>query len=302
MTTATLPMPVLVEVPVNHNPAPIPEHLTDRLNKQKLDPEEVAQQSERLTARSEALRDAHIQAVKDRAARETQRGEENAARKRRTAAEELRKLEAKIEQAAAKSETKKREQQEKRDQDKEKRQRLAEQALEARQQGNMTQLKKGIEKATRACTAVANRDKKVAEVVKRTGAQVKHALEVAATMKERNSARAFGEDPLDSPHPSMSDAGLASPHPAAAAAQAAHAPAGGTPITPRLSIPNRTLEVPKFDNQTVTEQKEQKAGDIIGKSPRRAITPRRTLLGEISSAPLPGQPTHTFPCRLLSPL
>ena len=88
------------------------------------------------------------------------------------AAEDLRRLESKIEAAAAKSEARKREQMEKREQEKTKRLAAAEAVQEARQQAHVSTIKKGLEKASRACAAVTAREKKVAEVVKRTGAQV----------------------------------------------------------------------------------------------------------------------------------
>ena len=65
-------MPVLVEVPVNHEAVKdMPEGLQSRINFKK-SPEEVAIDSERMSARSEMLREAHLQSVRDRAARETQ--------------------------------------------------------------------------------------------------------------------------------------------------------------------------------------------------------------------------------------
>ncbi len=261
-------MPVLVEVPVNHKVAPIPESLRSRIDVDKKSVDDVRAESERMSARSEALREAHISSIRERAARETQRGEEAAARKRRYAEAELRKLESKIETAAARSESRKRELAEKREEAVKKRHAMAEAVLKTRQQTHVTMIKKGIEKASRACAAVANRDKQVAAVVKRTGAQVKHALEVAAAIKEKkDSARNFGSDAtegtLDSPHPLVRGECAVDGEVAALPAS----PSAVNPMTPRLAVP-------KFDQRTQDkEQKENK--ELLGKSPRRQETPRR---------------------------
>ena len=67
-------MPVLVEVPVNHEAVTdLPESLLERINFKKTS-DEVAADSERMSARSEVLREAHLASVRDRAARETQVG------------------------------------------------------------------------------------------------------------------------------------------------------------------------------------------------------------------------------------
>jgi MoxR-like ATPase len=65
-------MPVLVEVPVNHEAVKeLPEPLRSRFEAKK-SIEDIAADSERNTARSARLREAHIASVKERAARETQ--------------------------------------------------------------------------------------------------------------------------------------------------------------------------------------------------------------------------------------
>ena len=72
METPTHQMPVLVEVPVNHEVKEIPESLRARIDVLPKSSEEVAAESERNTARSELIRQAYIDSVKERAARETQ--------------------------------------------------------------------------------------------------------------------------------------------------------------------------------------------------------------------------------------
>ena len=159
-------MPVLVEVPVNHEVRPMPESVRQRLEVQQKSAEEIALETQRKTARSEMLREAQLESITARAARETQRGEEAAARKRRNAAEEIRKLEAKMLEMTSKSEKRKQEQLEECEKRKQQKQAKAEAVVVSRAQTQMSQIKKGIEKATRACEAVAKRDKKVPEVVK----------------------------------------------------------------------------------------------------------------------------------------
>ena len=72
--------PEIVEFP-NETRRDIPDALRERLSARSM--EDVAATSQRSIERSQLLREAHINAVKERAARETQRGEEAAARKRR---------------------------------------------------------------------------------------------------------------------------------------------------------------------------------------------------------------------------
>jgi hypothetical protein len=269
-------MPVLVEVPVNHEAVKsMPEDLQSRINFKKTT-EEVAADSERMSARSELLREAHLRAVRERAARETQRGEEAAARKRRAAADDLRKLEEKIEAASAKSEARKREQQEKRDAEKTRRSALAEAVAEARQATHVATIKKGIEKATRACAAVTAREKKVAEVVKRTGAQVKHALAVAASMKEKNTARGEGDDetpiqPLDSPHPvSILDSErLASPHPVHHQLQ--------QQVEQQIQLHNPSALQKLMSTNTSTTSSNSENSNSQSSNSSRSSTPRRSM-------------------------
>ena len=73
-------MPVKVEIPVNHESIrQLPESIRQRLDETPKSAEEIAADSARNTERSSRLREQHIAAVKERAARETQRGEEAAA-------------------------------------------------------------------------------------------------------------------------------------------------------------------------------------------------------------------------------
>ena len=188
----------------------------------------------------------------------------------------------------------------------------------SRAQTQMSQIKKGIEKATRACEAVAKRDKKVQEVVKKSSEHVKHAFEVSAQMKEKkDTARSY--EALDSPHPGMLDsphpavrdselggAGLASPHPMARICEGLASPHPSGPTTPRLNIPDSgfgmhkfgTPLVPHFDQSTVGKQANGNA--TTGKSPRRSESPRRecSLPPQLPSLLLDSSAYHTIPHRL----
>ena len=192
-------MPVLVEVPVNHEVRPMPESVRQRLEVQQKSAEEIALETQRKTARSEMLREAQLESITARAARETQRGEEAAARKRRNAAEEIRKLEAKMLEMTSKSEKRKQEQLEECEKRKQQKQAKAEAVVVSRAQTQMSQIKKGIEKATRACEAVAKRDKKVQEVVKKSSEHVKHVGRLAeqhlAAIKGTSSAGLMYSNP-----------------------------------------------------------------------------------------------------------
>lgn len=72
-TIAAVQLPVLVEVPVNHETfRPISEALRTRIDQPLKSIEEITQNSQRNSARSHRLRDAHLNAIKERAARDIQ--------------------------------------------------------------------------------------------------------------------------------------------------------------------------------------------------------------------------------------
>ena len=217
----------------------------------------------------------------------------------------------------SKSEKRKQEQLEECEKRKQQKQAKAEAVVVSRAQTQMSQIKKGIEKATRACEAVAKRDKKVQEVVKKSSEHVKHAFEVSAQMKEKkDTARSY--EALDSPHPGMLDsphpavrdselggAGLASPHPMARICEGLASPHPSGPTTPRLNIPDSgfgmhkfgTPLVPHFDQSTVGKQANGNA--TTGKSPRRSESPRRecSLPPQLPSLLLDSSAYHTIPHR-----
>ena len=166
--------------------------------------EEQQQNSQRLTARSERLRQAHIDSVKERAARESQRSEEASARKRRMAEAETQKLKEKLDNSNQKHEAMLLEQKEKREAEKARRAALAEAASAQRQAMEVELLQAGVQKAEREKQAVRSRDAQVEEVVKRNQEQVNHAMQVAEQQKQLKTERGEADGgQLDSPHPAV---------------------------------------------------------------------------------------------------
>ena len=204
-------MPVLVEVPVNHDTfRPISDRLRERVDREKRPAEEVAEVSAEKSARSARLRDQHLESVKERAQRDLQRAEEAAARKRRVAADETRKLIAKMEAASQKHDERKQEQKTKLEKEKEKRQALAEAALAARVAAQHDVAKKGVQMAMRTSRASEVRTEKLSATVKRNQRHLEHALEVIE--KKRAGATEGGDDGGDDSIPEEQTASL-SPHP-----------------------------------------------------------------------------------------
>ena len=196
-------LPVLVEVPVNHAAIrPIPEQLRQRLDVEPArdaDPEQRREDSARLTARSQALREAHLQSVKEKAARETQRAEEAAERKRALAEAEAQKVLAKLSQASQRMEHHRQEQHQKREEEKARRQALADAVVSARARADIGRELKGREEGLRTSRASERANDKVAAVSKRSSDKVKSAKERGAAATNSKKAKTADEDavPLD---------------------------------------------------------------------------------------------------------
>jgi len=209
MSTATLQMPVVVEIPVNHETfRPISERLRERIDKPSASVEEIAAEIEAASQRSSRAREAHLESVKERAQRDIQRAEEAAARKRRVAAEDARRIVEKMEAAAKKVEEHKQEQRDKMEKEKAKRQSLVEAAQAARQAAQDGIEKKGHAEALRTNRAVEVRKQKIETRKQKAEGHLKHALDVLEKKKsgltERSSCE--GGDGTDrsaplSPHP-----------------------------------------------------------------------------------------------------
>ena len=177
----------------------LPEELKARLEASYLDGktvEELKLDSDRQTARSESLRSQHLEAVKERAAREAQRVEEAAARKRRAAEAEKRKLLEKHEAQMKKHEALMAEKDERREADKARRAAMVEAVEANRYAMEVEVLSMGVKKAEREKSALSRRDEQVEQVVQRNQERVSHAMQVAAEQKilktERGGADASG--------------------------------------------------------------------------------------------------------------
>ena len=166
--------------------------------------EKQREQSARSRTVSEKLRQAHIDSVKERAARETQRSEEASARKRRMAEAETQKLKEKLDTSNQKHEALLQERKHEALLQKARRAALAEAASAQRQAMEVELLQAGVQKAEREKQAVRSRDMQVEEVVKRNQEQVNHAMQVAQQQKELKTERGDADGgQLDAPQHAM---------------------------------------------------------------------------------------------------
>jgi len=188
MTAMTAMLPVRLEVPVNHSPRELPSEIRERLDVTPAIPS--AEELQARAARQALIRDAHIEAVKERATRDLQRSAEAAARRRRADHAQAQRIIHKLDAATKKTEMRRQEQQDKRDSDKAKRDSLASAVSNKRTTMTIAALKKGVEDASRAVRAVEKRDAIVQAVSDKGSTQVKHALSVVATTKEQQAAEA----------------------------------------------------------------------------------------------------------------
>lgn len=128
--------PVAFEFP-NETVRDLPEPLRTRLEGKEQDVEQMRADSQRLTERSQQLRDAHLESVKARAHRESQRAEEAKARQLRNEADHSRKVLQKMEVTQAKADALKQQLADKREEDKARRLAMAENAANSRVQSDV---------------------------------------------------------------------------------------------------------------------------------------------------------------------
>merc|ERR1719152_317465 len=143
----------------------------------------------------EKLRAAHIEAVRDRAARETQRAADAAARKLRLAASRVDKVQRKLVAAETKTNAKKEAAEAERESRKAKREALSLAVLESRRRAAETKSARQAALLAAEHTAATKHSKNVKTIVDKSAWQVKHAIAVAAAQreKERSEAEAAGE-------------------------------------------------------------------------------------------------------------
>ena len=166
----------------------IPEALRTRLEA-KPEPLTTASSNQRIEMCSQ-LRTAHLDTVKERAARDLKRAEDAATRKVRRQDYLQARTAEKLAIAEGKVSERKRLLAEKRAKDSEHRDELAASVQANRHDAEVAALRKGLESATRAQHAVDQRQKLVDARVWRSGREVKHALDVAQSHKEDNELAA----------------------------------------------------------------------------------------------------------------
>merc|ERR1719152_312898 len=142
----------------------------------------------------EKLRAAHIEAVRDRAARETQRAADAAARKLRLAASRVDKVQRKLVAAETKTNAKKEAAEAARESRRAKREALSQAVLESRRLAAESKSARQAVLLAAEHTAATNHSKAVKTIVDKSAWQVKHAIAAAAQReKERSEAAAAGE-------------------------------------------------------------------------------------------------------------
>lgn len=160
------------------------DELRDRLsNTPTKDPEEIAQQLASRTARTEMLYKLEMEARTERARRANDLVKENKARKLRMEAAAVARATSKIEQATKVESTRRQEHQAKRQAAAARRTALFEAVRAARESRQVLREARQAELAKLELNAASLREKKLATTVGKSSAAVKHALEVAASLK-----------------------------------------------------------------------------------------------------------------------
>ena len=178
--------------------ATLPKTLQARLSRAQSpskSPTELAAALEKQLARTTLLRSAHVEAVRDRAAREAQRVLDAEARRRRLGTRAIDKVQRKLEEAEAKTRAKKEEQEAKRQALSAHRTELAYNVAAARDRHQAELAWRGTELREAEQRAAAKHAKLVQAVHDKSARNVKHALDVreAHEEKERLAAEEAGE-------------------------------------------------------------------------------------------------------------
>jgi len=176
-----------LETPKASLPAALEARLTGSPTKS---PEDLASALQAHANRTAALRKAHLDAVRDRAARESQRAADVAARKLRLAANRVEKIQSRIDMAATKTHSKKEAAEAEREARKARRESLAQAVADAREAADQARAVRHAEILTAEAQANAKHLKAVGEVKDKGAAAVKHALAVAAAQKEKEAEAA----------------------------------------------------------------------------------------------------------------
>lgn len=161
-------------------------------------PEALAESIDRASCRAAALRAVYLDAVKDRAARESQRAADAAARKRRLATSRVDKVKAKLEAASSHAAAKKEADEEARQAKKAKREEQANAVSAARNAAAAARLARQAELAEIEKLASSKHTKALAEVVAKSHKEVAKSVAVVAAHKEKETmALAEASDRLE---------------------------------------------------------------------------------------------------------
>lgn len=171
-----------------HAPAPLPAPLEERLNGSPAKtPEDLAAALEKHRARTELLRTAHLDAVKDRAARDNQRVLEAAARKRRAAANNVEKIQRRQEAADSKFNAKREAAEAKRAAWMARRAEMASNVAEARKAADAARQMAHLESLEAEKLASTKHEKTIQAIHDKSANVVKHAAAVVAARKEKEA-------------------------------------------------------------------------------------------------------------------
>lgn len=181
MTTA-----MTITIPV-HDTAPrcLPAALEQRLATSPKSPEDLAQELAKHAAHTELLRKAHLEAVKDRATRETQRVAEAAARKRRIAANQIEKVQKRLDAADVMLTARREAIEAKRERMKARRNELAQMVAESRARKVAQRDAAHAEALETEISALKKAASHIKAVHDRSARVVKHAEAVVAAQKEK---------------------------------------------------------------------------------------------------------------------
>jgi len=150
-----------------------------------LSPEELHAEISKHAERSAKLREAHLDAVRDRAARESARAKEAVARKLRLHAARAEKIQRKMDAAACKVEAKREADEAEREAAKERREHLALSVAEARKAANELRAQRQAELREAEVVAYTKHTKAVSDKVAKGKMAVQHALAVVQAQKEK---------------------------------------------------------------------------------------------------------------------
>ena len=169
----------------------LPAHLEARLNSTPTkSPSELSDELKARSERSAALRQAHLDSVRDRSARTSQLAREAAARKLRNAAARVEKLQAKMDAATSKTEAKKEANEASREAKAKHREALATAVAEARKAKSDARTIRHMQHLQLEKHASVKRAVAVASIKDKGAASVKHAIAVAQAHKEKEALTA----------------------------------------------------------------------------------------------------------------